>query len=70
MKTKLIYKLDNGKEIETHKVESEDYLFIPQRGDVLMYEGWGYQIGVREFSYMNDAIEITILGYRERKKRK
>lgn len=65
MKTKIIYKLDNGTETETVVFETTNLPFIPNRNDTWIRDGWGYVIGYREFTYSDDCVEVTIYGYRE-----
>ncbi|RQW22491.1 hypothetical protein EH196_01385 [Bacillus sp. C1-1] len=69
MKTRLLYKLDDGKNKSLKTIESDHHLFVPIEKDVLLLEGWGYVIGSRELLYKDDLLEITIHCYRESKKR-
>ncbi|GAF20564.1 MULTISPECIES: hypothetical protein [Shouchella] len=69
MKTRLLYKLDDNKNTSLKIIESDHQLFVPNEKDVLLLDGWGYVIGSRELSYKDDLLEITILCYRESKKR-
>ena len=48
---------------------SDGFQFIPNEGDTLILNNYGYIVSQREFSYDNENTKITIFCVRERKKR-
>ncbi|MCM2675508.1 hypothetical protein [Alkalicoccobacillus plakortidis] len=69
MKTKLIYNLDDGKNEIKKIVEFEREIFIPEKDDVFLVNGWGYIVSTREFEYKDEILEINVYCYRESKPR-
>jgi len=71
MKTELLYfDIVDNKYLFPEPITSDGFLFIPNSGDTLFLNGWGYIVSSNEFSYEPGITKIVIQCIREKKKRK
>lgn len=71
MKTELLYfDLADDKYLFTEPITSNGFIFIPNQGDTLILNGWGYIVTRNEYSYEPGITKIIIICMRENKKRK
>jgi len=70
MNTELVYiNLENDKQLFEEPITSTGFLFIPNEGDTLLLNGWGYIVSRKEFSYEQGVTRIIITCVPESKKR-
>ena len=71
MKTELRYfDIADNQFLFPEPIRSEGFIFIPNEGDTLFLDGWGYIINSKEYSYEPGLTKIVVFCSRERKKRK
>ncbi|MGZ9818139.1 hypothetical protein ACXM0N_19965 [Peribacillus simplex] len=71
MKTELLYfDLADDKYLFPEPITSDGFIFIPNEGDTLILNGWGYIVSRNEYSYEPGITKIVIFCMRENKKRK
>lgn len=71
MKTELRYfDIADNEYLFPEAIASDGFIFIPNNGDTLFHNGWGYIVSSREYNYEAGTTKIKIVCMRERKKRK
>ena len=71
MKTELWYfDIADNKYLFPEAIASDGFIFIPNEGDTLFFNEWGYIVSNKEYSYGPGLTKIVIFCGRERKKRK
>lgn len=71
MKTELLYfDLADSKYLFPEPITSDGFIFIPNTGDTLILNEWGYIVTRNEYRYEAGITKIEIFCMRERKKRK
>ncbi|WP_026691025.1 hypothetical protein [Alteribacter aurantiacus] len=64
-----VYYVETTNDTEVVKIQSEGYLFLPNEGDTLIHDGWGYIIDRKEFWYEQDVTKVMVYCTKERKRR-